>query len=93
MSSRLRSFSSEGPTKLFPSILNKTFWLLMLKGSFVFEIGNRHTMYRSQAPLGLSLWTSTRDTVIYWIQNSLGAQKWPITKESVHLIRESFVPR
>ena len=66
---------------------------LLPRNQHVFEIGNRHTMYRSQAPLGLSLWTSTRDTVIYWIQNSLGAQKWPITKESVHLIRESFVPR
>jgi ankyrin repeat protein len=76
---------------------------LLLHNQHMFEIGRRHKTYRHPSsrsatldandhPIGVQLWTSDYDTVIYWIQNALGAQNWPITKESVLQVRDSFTP-
>ena len=37
-----------------------------------FEVGRRHKVYQKAISLGVQLWSSTHDTVVYWIQMQLG---------------------
>ena len=39
---------------------------LLHRNQHLFEVGRRHKVYQKTIPLGLQLWSSTHDTVVYW---------------------------
>ena len=65
---------------------------LLHRNQHVFEVGRRHKVYQKAISLGVQLWSSTHDTVVYWIQNAAGAQTWPIGEKSVRQLLDSFTP-
>lgn len=59
-------------------------------GSHMLSLSTRFRANRNQVPLREIVFVSPSDTTVYWIQNTAGTQRWPVTDEKVGRVINGF---